>query len=411
MPALKFTDRNVASIKPPDTDRLEYRDTGVPGLWLRVSDHGRKSWGVTYRLNGRQRRLTIGTYPTLSLADARDNARKVLREVGIGNDPAEEKQQQRKGATFGLVAEQYMREHAMPNKKSWRGDRGALDRDLLPAFSNRKVSDIKRGEVIAMLQSIKDRGAPITANRTLEIVRKIYNWALAREIVEHNPCAGIEKLAKEQQRDRVLSSKEITDLWHALDGEPLRIAARYKLMLITAQRGGEVRQMRWQDIDLDEGWWTVPSEFSKNSLSHRVPLSDLAIDLLRQVQAEAADRTADASDGTPEVLDGAWMFPSPTAEGPVRSNTKANARLRRNSGVEFRPHDLRRTAASKMAGELGVDRLTLAKILNHVDTGVTAVYDRHGYDKEKREALVKWAGHLEIITGDADNVVRLRKDA
>ncbi|MCZ6454470.1 MAG: Arm DNA-binding domain-containing protein, partial [Alphaproteobacteria bacterium] len=115
MPALKFTDRNIASIKPPDIDRLEYRDTVVPGLWLRVSDHGRKTWGVTYRLNGRQRRLTIGTYPTLSLADARDNARKALREVGVGNDPAEEKQQLRKGATFGLVAEQYMREHAMPN--------------------------------------------------------------------------------------------------------------------------------------------------------------------------------------------------------------------------------------------------------------------------------------------------------
>lgn len=397
MPALKFTDRNIASIKPPDIDRLEYRDTVVPGLWIRVSDHGRKTWGVTYRLNGRQRRLTIGTYPTLSLADARDNARKALREVGLGNDPAEEKQQLRKGATFGLVAEQYMREHAMPNKKSWRGDRGALDRDLLPAFGNRKVSDIKRGEVIAMLQSIKKRGAPITGNRTLEIIRKIYNWALEREIVEYNPCTGIEKLAKERQRDRVLSSKEIADLWAALDEEPLRIAGRYKLMLLTAQRGGEVRQMRWQDINLDEGWWTVPSEFSKNSLSHRVPLSGPAIELLSQLHAQAADAT--------------WVFPSPTEKGPVRSNTKANARLRRNSSVEFRPHDLRRTAASKMAGDLGVDRLTLAKILNHVDTGITAVYDRHSYDKEKRNAVDAWAQRLEIITGDADNVVQMRKDA
>lgn len=383
MPTVKFTDKNVRSIKPPDVGRVEYRDTVIPGLWLRMTDHGRKTWGVTYRLNGRQRRLTMGTYPGLSLADAREKARKALREVGIGNDPAEEKQQLRKGATFGLVAEQYMREHAMPNKKSWRGDRGALDRDLLPAFGGRKASDIKRGEVIAMLQSIKDRGAPITANRTLEIIRKIYNWALAREIVDANPCAGIEKLAKEHQRERVLSSTEIGDLWTALEREPLRIAARYKLMLLTAQRGGEVRQMRWQDIDLEDGWWTIPGELSKNSLSHRVPLSDPACVLLRQLRMEIANDT--------------WVFPSPTTDGPVRSNTKANARIRKNSGVEFRPHDLRRTAASKMAGELVVDRLTLAKILNHVDTGTTAVYDRHGYDKEKRVALVAWGGRLEEI--------------
>ena len=166
-------------------------------------------------------------------------------------------------------------------------------------------------------------------------------------------------------------------------------------MLLTAQRGGEVRQLRWQDIDLDDGWWTVPSEFSKNSLSHRVPLSDAALGLLRQLQAEETDDT--------------WVFPSPTEEGPVRSNTKANARLRRNSGVEFRPHDLRRTAASKMAGDLGVDRLTLAKILNHVDTGITAVYDRHSYDKEKRNALDAWARQLEIVTDDGGNVVQLKQ--
>ena len=394
MPTLKFTDRNVAAIRPPDVGRLEYRDTTVPGLWLRVSDHGRKSWGITYRLNGRQRRLTLSTYPMLSLADARDQARKALREVGVGNDPAEEKQQLRKGATFALVAEQYMREHAIPNKKSWRGDRGALDRDLLPTFGNRKASEIKRGEIITMLQSIKDRGAPISANRTLEIIRKVYNWALDREIVEFNPCAGIKKLSKERPRDRVLSNNEIADLWATLDEEPLRIAARYKLMLLTAQRGGEVRQMRWQDIDLDEGWWTIPSEFSKNSLSHRVPLSDAVIRLLRQLQADKADET--------------WVFPSPRAEGPIRSNTKANARLRRKSGVEFRPHDLRRTAATKMASDLEVGRLTIAKILNHVDTGVTAIYDRHSYDREKRDAIHAWARQLEIITGDAGNVVQLQ---
>ncbi len=383
MPKINLTARTVKAIRPPASGRIEYWDQGLPGLWLRVSDRGRKSWGITYRHNGRQRRLTIGKFPNLTLADARDKARVLLRQVGFGQDPAEEKRQIAMGATFGEMAARYLREHAIPNKKSWREDRRALDRDLLPRFGTRKAADIKRGEIVAILQSIKDRGAPILANRTLEIVRRMYNWGRTREIVEFNPCAGIEKLSKELQRDRVLSNDEIKSLWHALADEPVHIAGRYQLLLLTAQRGGEVRHMRWQDIDLADGWWTIPKEFSKNGLSHRVPLTGPVRDILEDLLGEARDDI--------------WVFPSPAVPGPIRSDTKANRRLRLRSGVDFRPHDLRRTAASKMAGELGIDRLTLAKILNHLDGTVTAIYDRHSYDAEKRNALDAWAKRLTKI--------------
>ena len=141
--------------------------------------------------------------------------------------------------------------------------------------------------------------------------------------------------------------------------------------------------MRWQDIDLADGWWTIPKEFSKNGLSHRVPLTGPVRDILEDLLGEARDDI--------------WVFPSPAVPGPIRSDTKANKRLRLRSGVDFRPHDLRRTAASKMAGELGIDRLTLAKILNHVDGTVTAIYDRHSYDAEKRNALDAWAKRLTEI--------------
>lgn len=386
MPKVNLTARTVKAIKPPLSGRVEYWDQGLPGLWLRVSDRGRKSWGITYRLHGRQRRLTIGKFPNLTLADARDKAGALLREVAFGHDPADEERRIAMGATFGVMAEQYMREHAIPNKKSWKEDRRALDRDLLPRFGTRKAADIKRSEIVAVLQSIKDRGAPVLANRTLEIIRRIYNWGLTREIVEFNPCSGIEKPAKERARDRVLSNAEIRQVWKALNQEPERIAARYKLPLLTAQRGGEVRQMRWEDIDLDEGWWTIPRELSKNGLSHRVPLSGPVREIFRFLHAERSESR--------------WIFPSPTVDGPIRSNTKPNVRIRARSGVEFRPHDLRRTAASKMAGDLEIDRTTLAKILNHVDGSVTAVYDRHSYDSQKRSALDAWADRLmNIIHG------------
>ena len=168
-----------------------------------------------------------------------------------------------------------------------------------------------------------------------------------------------------------------------MNQEPERIAARYKLPLLTAQRGGEVRQMRWEDINLDEGWWTIPRELSKNDLSHRVPLSGPVREIFRHLHAERSDDR--------------WIFPSPTVDGPIRSNTKPNVRIRARSGVEFRPHDLRRTAASKMAGELGIDRLLLAKILNHVDGSITSIYDRYSYDKETRAALEAWSERMTEI--------------
>jgi integrase len=301
----------------------------------------------------------------------------------MGGDPVNDKQTVLNGDTFAELAEAYIRDYAKPRKRSWKEDRRALDRDLLPRFRNRKASEIKRREVIDLLRDIKGRGAPILANRTLEIIRRIYNWGISNEFVEINPCIGIEKPSQENQRDKVLSETEIRILWGALDQEPLQIGSRYKLQLLTAQRSGEVRKMRWGDIDLVTGWWTIPEQFSKNRRSHRVPLSEMAIQILEEIATAKIDND--------------WVFPSPTAAGAVRSNTKANKRIRKQSGIEFQPHDLRRTAATKMAGELGVDRLTLSKILNHVETGVTAIFDRHSYDKEKRAALQDWSNYLNQI--------------
>jgi integrase len=213
------------------------------------------------------------------------------------------------------------------------------------------------------------------------------------DMVQLNPCTCIPRPGKEKQRDRVLSEEELRRVWQALDKEnPIR-AATFQLRLLTAQRGGEVRVMRFKDIDGD--WWTIPAEFSKNGLSHRVPLSPQAQRVIEQVQrfAEQQDALRKRSE---------WVFPHPKRpEDPIYESGLFARRIRKNSGVDFRAHDFRRTAASMMAG-MGTPRLVIGKILNHVEPGVTKVYDRHSYDREKQEALNAWGARLSGIVSSPE---------
>ena len=351
------------------------------GFGLRVSPAGRKTFIVRYRFAGRRRRVSLGGYPVVTLADARRRATQVLGEVAGGGDPAQARQDARDTPHFGDLAALYLGKHAEGKKRSWREDRRIIESELFPLWRTRRAQEIYRRDVRELLETIAERPAPIMANRVLALVRKIFNFGIAREIVEFNPCTHLERPGKERQRDRVLADDEIRVLWTRLDDEPVEIAAAFRLRLVTAQRGGEVFSMRWADLDLNERWWTIPGSDTKNSLPHRVPLSDLAIEILMRLRGRSERMSA-----PPYVLAG--------ARGK-RQRSKASARL----GLpDFRGHDLRRTAASRMASA-GVARLVIGKILNHAERGVTAVYDRHTYDAEKRAALDNWAQDLRAIVG------------
>ena len=399
VPKHRLTTRFIDSIKPPLSDRTEYWDANTPGFGIRVAASGRKTWVLMYRVRGdtRLRRASLGTYPTLTLADARDAAKADLRAAAKGRDPAEERKAERTADTFGELADQYMEKYAKKRKRSWFKDQQALDRDLLPRFRHRKAASIKRREVIDLLEDIVQRGAPVGANRTLEIIRRIYNWGIEREIVDTNPCQRIKKLGVERPRERVLADQEIRDFWKALEHETPRMVTHFKLRLITLQRGGEISRMRWRDLDLESGWWTIPAEFTKNGLAHRVALSSLALDVIGTMSDEKA------AEG--------WVMPSPTGDGPLRVFWRAIASIKKNSALDFVPHDLRRTGASRMTGDLGISRFVVGRVLNHVETGITATYDRYAYDREKRLALDAWGQRLTAILEKKDtpdsNVVPL----
>ena len=391
MPTIKFTAAKIKFLEGTHGKQVDYFDEKLAGFFVRISQDGKKSYGVMYRKSGRLRRMKLGTYPLLSLGKARNEASKVLRYADLGLDPAAEKQEIRKAETFEQVAREYLERHAKIKKKSWKHDERVIKKDLLPEFGSKKAKDISRRDVRLFLER-KAQTAPIMANRTRALLKKIYNWAIMSEIVDTNPVYLLPAPAKEHRRERVLTKDEIINVWNAINADvrdsddshrkmKTLSAGIMKLRLLTAQRGAEVMSMEWSELELDSGWWTIPGEKTKNGLSHRVYLAPPSLAIIQDMKA---------------AVDDAWsryVFPSPKGDTHINNPQKALQRIQKATNINFVGHDFRRTAASMMTS-MGIPRFTVKKILNHVEPEITAVYDRYSYDTEKREALETWAKRL-----------------
>jgi integrase len=394
--AQRFTDKFIAALSPT-SDRYERWEGG--GFGIRISPRGTKAWVWVYHYQGRPRRMTFGTYPAMGLADARIKLAEARKLLEHGIDPGNVEVQQREAAraaeTVEELAEAYLKMWARPRKRSAAEDERILRKDVIPVWQRRKARDIGRRDVITLLDTIVDRGSPISANRTLAVIRRMFGWALSRDIVTASPCLAVKAPAKERRRDRVLSTEEIAALWRALDKPDLAISApirlALKLQLVTAQRKGEVIDAEWCEFDLAGRVWTIPAARAKNGMPHRVPLSPLALAILDEITATCK------RDGATH-----WLFPSRKAAGKPVTGPAVDHAMRGNRSAlgtgDATPHDLRRTAASHMTS-IGISRLVVSKILNHAEPGVTAVYDRHSYDAEKRAALAAWSTRLEGIIG------------
>lgn len=395
-----LTDRKIQTLKPKDVryEIADENDHGRGTLILRVSPSGTKTFVLRYSIERKVRRLTLGEYGTrpdqLTLAAARTKTNEIGERIDAGLDPiAQERERQAayaKEPTVSDLAMEYIEKWAKPRKRSWSEDQRILEKDVLPQWRTRKAESITRKEVVALLDRIASRGAPIAANRTLAVLRKMYNFAISRSIVDQSPCLGVQSPSKEHQKDRVLNDDEIVLFWKGLEAAAMSITTKLalRLMLVTGQRLGEICHLTRDQIDGD--WWIIPAEIAKNGRAHRVPLSPLAMSILAEAQSMGIEH---------------YLFPSSrvTEEGKdrVMSPTALSHALRRNlSAIQitpFTPHDLRRTAATHI-GMLGHNRLVISKILNHVEGGVTAIYDRHTYDAEKRTALEDWSSKLEKLT-------------
>jgi integrase len=399
MPSIKFTAAKIKFLEGVQGKQVDYFDKTLPGFFLRISQDGKKSFGVMYRTGRRLRRMKLGAYPLLTLAKAHQEATKALRNAELGQDPAAEKKRNRDAETFEQVALEYLERHAKAKKKSWEEDKRVINKDLIPEFGKQHAKDITRRDVRAFLER-KSTTAPIMANRIRALIRKIFNWAITADIVESNPVYLVPAPGKERQRDRVLNEDEIKCVWNAIDADKndaddshkkvkTLSAGIMKLRLLTAQRGAEVMSMEWNELDTKMGWWTIPGEKTKNGLSHRVPLTAPALTIIREMKS-AVENDAYSK----------FVFPSPKGDTHISNPQKALERIQKATNIDFVGHDFRRTAASLMTG-MGIQRLTVKKILNHVEREITAVYDRYSYDAEKREALDAWAKRLIQIVAEA----------
>jgi integrase len=417
MPTRKLTDLFVERVKPPPHGRIEYFDAAFPGLALRITDNGGKSWCAFYRFKGRLRRFTIGRYPAIKPAQARREAAAALERVREGVDPAEEKQAQREMRTpetdtFGAVALDYVERHHGKNsrKSTYLEAKRDIERNVLPKWRNRPIASISRRDVLDLIDGIVARGAEVQANRTLARLRALFNWAIEKDRVAVSPVARMKLPTQEHARDRVLSDDELRWLWQACDQAGWPFGPLVKLLLLTAQRRDEVAGMEWSEIDLLKRVWTLPRHKAKNDRVHEVQLSDAAIEVLRSL---------------PRMGDG--LVFTTTGKRPISGFSKAKRRLdaamhkanrvelstkKGTSIPEWTLHDLRRTAATGMA-KLKISPHVTDKVLNHVSgtiSGVAAIYNRFEYLDERRDALDAWSRHVGNLIVPADtNVITLAR--
>jgi integrase len=356
---IKLTDAAVSRIKPPPSGRDEYSDSVLPGFRLRVTETGIKSFSLVTRYGDNQVRVNCGRFPVVSLAEARQAARDALAAIAQGEDPREVRRQRmaRTGNLVEDVVADFMTRHVDRNTRpnSAADTRRKFDTYVLPRWRGRTVQSITRRDVLNLLDDIVDEGKTIAANRVLASVRKFFNWALERDILDASPAAAVKAPTKEYDRDRVLTDDELINIWNGCDEMGYPFGLFIRMLLATAQRRNEVAMMRWSDIDLETGVWTLPREIVKADRSHEVPLSSLAIAILKSI---------------PEIDD--FVFSSGRKAGrPISGFSRAKKRIDKLSAVEnWRIHDLRRSAASNMA-RLGVAPFTISRVLNHAEGGVT----------------------------------------
>lgn len=399
--------RLTASIAASLKDGV-YSDPAMSGLQLVVrgaggdTDEARlaasRTWVFRVQFRGKRTRLTLGHLPTMSLAQARDEARRLHEGAKQGIDPRRAVQARREPPgpassakhTVGHLADEFITRFVKPNRKRPADAEANLKRDILRVWKHRDARSITPREVIDFLDEIVDRGAPVQANRTARLLDQLFRFGVQRRLVDSSPVVlltppgGVEK-----PRKRVLSDDELK----AFLKDPKACTRQSKLMhaililLFTGARRGELVQARWDEIDWEAKTWTVPDESHKEDEGYICPLTDQAIQHFRGLQKFATKSP--------------WMFPTKGAPGRgmkpkelSRSLLRCEERFKKQGIEKFTLHDLRRTIRTGLA-RLGVLPHIAERILSHRQPGVVGVYDRYQYLKEKRDALEQWAAHVE----------------
>ncbi len=392
----KITKQVVATAKSQDREVIIW-DTDVPGLGLRVTPSGARSYILKTRIGGGRsapvRKPTLGKAGDLTPDQARTKARAWKALAADGVDPA--RHQQVAGRTVADLCAEYLEVHA-PRKRSGEDDRAKINMHVLPRLGRRLVQDVIHADVERLHRAMK--ATPYSANRVVALLSKMFSLAMKWGWVDRNPAKGVEKYP-EERRDRFLSPDEVSRLTEALkvyvdtahrQKEAQKVSVVFRLLMLTGARRSEVLTMMWDHVDLETGHWTKPSSHTKQKREHRVPMSPPALELLGEIRARAG--------GT------GYVFPSrPGAKHPHLTELKgAWAKICKLAGLDgVRIHDLRHTYASILVSG-GASLSLIGALLGHTQTATTARY-AHLMDDPLREATTR-VGAVIDGNGGADAI-------
>lgn len=414
----KFTDRFVKSIKPLE-QLAEYTEGN--GFILRVSKTGVKSWVYSYSFNRKSKRLKLGRYPGVGVAEARKlhSDAVLLRDKGycpiqVKQDKAEAlaRQQVKNQQTVKWLADDFYTRYIEKNRKVPEQIKQQIDADIIPSLGNINLEDITTRQITLALEKIVDRGANVHANKVLSTIKQMFTYALSKGIIERNPAQGINSInigGKEKPRDRYLSMEEIKIIWQWLDIKknhclhPSTVLA-LKVLLLTGIRSGELRLAEWSEIDFDNSLWTIPAEKYKTGIKHKVHLTEFTIQHLQELK---------------ELSGCKWVLPSiKDDKNPQPLTDKALPRaVKRIEGriidingnvlitKSWTPHDLRRTFNTQLSA-IGITPHIVEKCLGHKLPGIMSTYNKHEYLPERKEALDQWSDKIEMLVTNS-NVVML----
>jgi len=393
----------------PKTTRFEVIDE--TGLSIRVTPKGTKTWVSRYMIDGKARRMSHGHYPKISLIEARKLHGDVLLKVEEGLDPAaiklEAKAERKASPTVADLLLEFW-DIELKTKHSGADQKRLLTKDVLPAWGARKVQDITRRDAVLLIDTVRER-AKVTANRVQSAMVRMFNFAAERGVIEYSPLTHMRK-KKETPRERVLTNDEVKLLWDGLDVENTKIdiyrvtKLALQLALVTGQRIGAIVGMT--ESELKDTLWTRSIDRNRKAKEAiTIPLSDMALEIIEQARIYSGG--------------GEFIFRSPQKENvPLTSRclSMAISRHWQEMGIEekFTPHDLRRTFRTRLA-EIGIDDVVAERLSGHKLQGMLAVYNRHDYAVEKREALNKWSRRLKQIVGieeaQAANIIEFKRKA
>jgi integrase len=407
--------RAIENLKSHSTRRQEIPDGSVTGLYLVVQPSGARSWAVRYRHEGKPAKLTLGPYPRLGLAEAREAARETLGIVSVGADPTADRvtlarlkrQPAPDGAhEFGTVLDRFLKSQRTKGRRSTDKVKALLDRDATAYWRHRQIASITASDVVERIEVIIGRGAPVMASRFRAWVSKLFNYAVKAQLRPDNPAALTENPvdSKARQRKRTLDDRELVMVWKAAEQIGYPFGPAVQMLILSGQRLNEVCAAPRSEFDLDAKQWTIAASRAKNNVEHLVPLGAAACDIIA---------------GLPAIEGSDFLFTT-TGETPISGFSKAKRRLDAlvadlNDGKaipHWTLHDVRRTFSSGWA-RLRIPTEVTEKAINHVSGsfgGVSGIYNRFEYADERAEAMEAWARYvLALVDGKPpQNVVPLR---